>query len=305
MPDMGCRLAQPVLAIAYVLSCQPPTDAQVLLPAANPEAQNVNACTPSPVDKRPSGPEIAIAELSFEGDLHLAIADQDQIATSLKERTYSGEPDGVASEVEERVRRAWQDHGYFKVEAHGDASVLTSSPASERIAVTVQLDEGQQYRLENIRFKGNREISNVNALRSLFPIKDGDIFSREEVAKGLDNLRFAYRQMGHINFTSIPNTQFNDERQTISLGIDVDEGKKFIVSNVSILGLDDHVLEDSLLKPGKVYDQRLVDLFWQEHASSLPTDASPDSRIHLQLDERAGTVAITFDLRTCALQERP
>jgi hypothetical protein len=303
MPVMRCRLAQLVWTIACVLSCQPPTHAQV--PAANPKAQSTKACAPSPADKHPSGPEVVIADLIFEGDLHLAIADQDQIATSLKERTYSGEPDGVASEVEERVRRAWQDHGYFKVQAHGDASVLTSGPASERIAVTVHVDEGQQYRLENIRFNGNREISNVNALRSLFPMKDGDIFSREEVVNSLDNLRFAYRQMGHINFTSIPNTQFNDERQTISLGIDVDEGKKFIVSNVSILGLDDHVLEDSLLKPGKVYDQRLVDLFWQEHASSLATDASPDSRIDLRLDERAGTVAVTFDFRTCPLKEQP
>jgi outer membrane protein assembly factor BamA len=84
--------------------------------------------------------------------------------------------------------------------------------------LTVQVDEGQQYRLEDIRFNNSRAISNVDALRSLFPVKDGDIFSREEVAKGLDNLRFAYRQNGYINFTSIPNTQFNDERQIISLG---------------------------------------------------------------------------------------
>ena len=148
------------------------------------------------------------------------------------------------------------------------------------------------------------KLVNVNALRSLFPPKDGDIFSREGVAEGLDNLRFAYRQLGFINFTSIPNTQFNEERQTISLDIDIDEGKRFYVSRVSILGLDDHVLEDSLLKRGAVYDQRLVDLFLQEHASSLPTDASPDSRIHLRLNERAGTVAVTFDFRTCPLQER-
>jgi outer membrane protein assembly factor BamA len=276
-----------------------------VLPTTNPDAQSVNACTPSPVDKRPSGPEVAIAELSFEGNLHLAIADQDQIATSLKERTYSGELDGVVSEVEERVRRAWQDHGYVKVQAHGDASVLTSSPASERIAVTVQLDEDQQYRLEDIRFNNNRAISNVDALRSLFPLKDGDIFSREEIAKGLDNLRFAYRQLGFINFTSIPNTQFNDERQTISLVIDIDEGKQFHVSRVSLLGLDDHVLEDSLLKRGNVYDQRVVDLFLQEHASSLPSGASPDPRVDLRLDERAATVAITFDFRACPLQEQP
>jgi outer membrane protein insertion porin family len=210
----------------------------------------------------------------------------------------------AVSEVLERVRRAWEDRGYFKVQAHGDASVLTSSPTSERIAVTVQVDEGQQYRLEDIRFN-NRAISNVDALRSLFPLKDGDIFSREEVAKGLDNLRFAYRQLGYINFTSIPNTQFNDERQAISLGIDIDEGKQFYVSSVGILGRDDHVLKDSLLKRGNVYDQRLVDLFLQERASSLPTDASPDSRIHLRLNERAGTVAVTFDFRPCPLQEQP
>lgn len=153
--------------------------------------------------------------------------------------------------------------------------------------------------MEEVRFKGNREISDVNALRSLFPVKDGDIFSREEVAKGLDNLRFAYRQLGFINFTSVPNTEVNEDRQTISLVIDIDEGKRFYLSRVSILGLDDHVLEDSLLKRGTVYDQRLVDLFLQEHASSFPTDASPDLGIHLQLNERAATVAITYDFRAC------
>jgi len=139
-------------------------------------------------------------------------------------------------------------------------------------------------------------------LRSLFPIKDGDIFSRKEVAKGLDSLRYAYRELGYINFTSIPNTQINEERQTVSLGIDVDEGKMFYVSGVRVVGLDEHAAEDSLLKRGNVYDQRLADLFLQEHASLLPADASPDSRIHLQIDERAATVAITFDFRRCPVE---
>jgi hypothetical protein len=38
-------------------------------------------------------------------------------------------------------------------------------------------------------------------------------FQSRKIAKGLDNLRFAYRQVGHINFTSIPNTQFNEEHR--------------------------------------------------------------------------------------------
>jgi len=301
MQVMRCRLAQLVLAIAYVLSCQQPTRAQVL-PAANPEAQNVKVCAPASVQRHPSGPEVTIVELNFEGDLRMPTTDQDQIATSLKQRTYSGDHDGATSEVLERVRRAWQDRGYFKVQVRGDARMLTSNLASERIAVTVHVDEGQQYRLGEITFRNNRAITNVQALRDLFPLQDGDVFDRAAVSKGLDNLRLAYGELGYINFTSVPDTQFNEERQTISLDVDTDEGKQFYVSSVNVLGAPEHVLKDLLLKPGDIYNKRLVNLFFQEQAPAPPTDASPDSRIHLQLDERAATVAITFDFRHCPSQ---
>jgi outer membrane protein insertion porin family len=230
-------------------------------------------------------------------------ADQDQISIALKQRTYSGEPDEVTSDVLERVRRAWQDHGYSKVEVNGDAKVLTSSPASQRISVTVQVDEGQQYRLRDIRFNNNKAITSGHALRSLFPLNDGDVLDRAAISKGLENLRFAYLQLGFLNFTSIPNTQMDEDTPMISLVIDVDEGKKFYVSGVSALGLSDDVLKDSLVKRGDAYNQRLVDLFLQEHLPPSSNDASPDSRVHLRLDERAGTVAVTFDFLACPSRE--
>ena len=72
------------------------------------------------------------------------------------------------------------------------------------------------------------------------------------------------------------------------------------------MGLDEadfqNAVRDLLVKPGDVYDQRLVDLFLQEHASLLPITAPPDSPIDLQLDERAGTVAITYDFRPCRVE---
>jgi outer membrane protein assembly factor BamA len=277
---------------------------QTSVPATTLEVQGGGACLPSALsdDTPPAAHQVTIAELAVEGDLHMPIEDQKMINASLKERVYSGNLDEVTSDVLERTRQAWQDHGYFKVQVQGKARVLTRGPVSERIAVTVQIDEGKQYRLEGVRFKGNRELSNEDVLRSLIALKDRDIFSRKEIAKGLDNLRFAYRQLGLINFTSIPNTQFNEEQRTISLDIDMDEGKKFYVSSLSIVGLDDYVLEDLLLKRGHVYDQRLVDLFMQEHAPSVQADVSPDSRVRLQLDERAGTVAITFDFRRCPVE---
>jgi outer membrane protein assembly factor BamA len=289
------------LAIAYLPLCQPSSGAQSLAP--NPETQNVDLCAPSITGRQPSGPKVTIADLYFEGELGMPPADVEQIASALRQQTYSGEPDEVVDEVLERARRAWQDHGYFKVQVHGARKMLTSSPGNERVAITVLVEAGQQYRLEDIQFNNNKEVTSVKALRSLFPLKDGEIFDRSAISKGLDNLRFAYGQLGHLNFSSIPNAQVNEERQTISLIVDVDEGKKFFITSLKTVGLEDANLNDSLLKPGNIYDKRLVDLLFEKYKPSSLQAASADSRISEQIDEKAGTVAITFDFRPCPLQQ--
>lgn len=298
---MAYRVAQ-VGFLACVLICQPSICAQDSVRANNAQGQGARDCLPSSFHEHPPGPEVTVAELIFEGDLRMPVSDQDEIAASLKQRTYRGELDAVVSEVEERVRQAWQNHGYFKVQARADGHQLTSSPTSEQIEVTAHIQEGQQYRLEGISFKGNQAISNVAALRSLFSINDGDVFDRAAIGKGLDGLSFAYGQYGYINFTSVPETRFNEENQTISLGIDIDEGKQFYVSKISILGADHDLLKDSFLQPGDSYNQRLARLFIQKHAPSPLIATSPDSHIHRQLDERAATVAITYDFRDCSSQ---
>jgi len=66
--------------------------------------------------KQPSRPSITIADLAFEGVLQMAVSEQEQIAASLKQRTYAGALDEVTSEALERVKSAWQDRGYFKVQ---------------------------------------------------------------------------------------------------------------------------------------------------------------------------------------------
>lgn len=301
---MNCWRTYIGLLVGCLLTCLPSMCAQASVPAGNPQGQGSGTCPALSFSGHPPSPEVTVTQLTFEGDLRLSLSDQDGIAASLKQETYWGKPDAAASEVEERVRQAWQNHGYFKVRAHADAHVLSYGSGNDQIAVAVHIDEGRQYRLEEIRFRDNRAISNVYALRNLFPIKDGDVFDRAAIAKGLENLRLAYGEFGHVNFTVVPETQFNDERQTISLNIDMDEGKQFYVSSISLLGLDDHLKEDSPLQPGNIYNQRLARLFVQGHAPSSLADASPDSRIHLQLDERAGRLAITFDLRDCPDKEQ-
>jgi outer membrane protein insertion porin family len=176
--------------------------------------------------------------------------------------------------------------------------MLTSSPANQRIALNVRVDEGLQYRLGEIQFRNNKAISGAAALRTLFPIADGDVFSREKIAKGLENLRKAYGELGYINFTSVPDTRFVDQEKLIYLEIDMDEGKQFRVGSISFPGLDEtaqrEVLRDLPLQSGQIFNSRTWELFLQSRGPLLDSCSSRQ-----RLDERAGIVTISLDCGQC------
>ena len=207
----------------------------------------------------------------------------------------------VTNEGLERAKAGWQDRGYFKVRIEGEAKTLTSSPVSERLALSIHVDEGLRYNLGGIVFRNNKAVGNIALLRGLFPIEDGDIFSREKIATGLANLTKAYGEMGYINFTPIPQTVLADQQKAISVEVDLDEGKQFFVRSVNILGLDEptqrEILKDFPI--GQVYDWRLFDLFVARHYSILRFSPDDPSHIDRRLDERTGTVALTLDARPC------
>lgn len=288
------------LAVACVAGFHPLTQAQLAAPDEMPVAQAVLQCPPPVVPfEQVADSKIVIADLTFAGSVGMAVSDLNQIAASIQQRRYSGDVDGVVSGLEERIRRAWQEHGYFRVQVRGSSTILTSSPLESRIAVAFQVDEGHQYRLSGITFKNNRAISSQQFLRSLFAIKDGGLFNAAQVSKGLEKLRAAYGGFGYINFTPVPDTRINEESQTISLDVDLDEGKQFYVSSIDAIGLDEQssedVIKNLLLKPGDPYNQRLLDLS-TKHLST------PQSLVLAELhqDDAAGTVAITITIRDCS-----
>jgi outer membrane protein assembly factor BamA len=289
-----------LVGIACLLTPQP-TYAQRIDSNAISEAQAAGFCPPSTSgNNQSSGPDISITEVAFLGALQMSAPDQDQIAASLRQRTYTGALDGVVDEALERVRAAWQDRGYFKVQVSGNARLLTSSPVNQRIAIAIRVEEGLQYRLGQIRFRtnNNKAIGNVESLRTLFPIADGDVFSREKIAKGLENLRKAYGELGYINFTSVPDTRFVDQERLIYLDIDTDEGKQFRVGSISFPGLDEtaqrEVLRGLPLQPGQIFNSRTWELFLQSRGSLLDSCSSRQ-----RLDERAGIITISLDCGQC------
>jgi outer membrane protein insertion porin family len=270
------------------------------------------------------GPKVKVGRIKFEGNKHIPSR---ILRSSMKNLKPIGVPHSIflenlfsktydASKLEEdteRVRSEYQNRGYFKVLVQdpktqirdtghqGFHIPLLQSGPGKAVDITIPIDEGDRYRLGGITFKNTKEVTNAKALRSLFAIKDGEIFSREKVAKGLENLRKAYGELGYINFTSIPNTTFDEDKKLVFLEIDVDEGKKFFVRRIEFSGntttRDKVIRREIVLEEGNVYNSRL----WEFSLLRLnqlgyfeqlkPDDPNVTER---HLNEKEGTVDLVL-----------
>ncbi len=273
------------------------------------------------------GPKVKVGKIVFEGNKHVKSRILRGAMKNLKpigiphsiflENLFSKTYDATKlDEDTERVRAEYQNRGYFKVLVQEPKTVihdtghkgfhipLIQPGPGKAVDITMPIEEGDKYNLGGITFKNNKAVSNTKALRALFPIKDGDTFDRSKIAKGLENLGKAYGQIGYINFTSIPNTTFDEEKKLVFLDIDVDEGKQFFVRRIEFQGntttRDKVIRREIVLEEGQVYNQQLWELSIQRlnqlgfFDNLKPDDPNVTER---HLNEKDGTVDLTLKVK--------
>jgi outer membrane protein assembly factor BamA len=129
-------------------------------------------------------------------DTRLDGVDLKKCATDLKSQIYGG-TEWTDYLVETVRTRCLLDKGYLKATVQASTQQLPDNQSTHQFAITFDIDAGPRYRLRGITFKNDHAISNAKALRDLFPIKDGDTFDHNAIAKGLENLREAYSELGY------------------------------------------------------------------------------------------------------------
>jgi len=272
------------------------------------------------------GPKVKVGRIRFEGNRHVKSRELRSAMHFLKpigvphsiflENLFAKTYDATKLDDDiELVREALQNRGYFKGNVgepqtkirdtgHTGFHVpLLQHGPGKAMDITIPIDEGDQYRLAAITFKGNKSVPNAKALRGLFAIKDGDIFNREKIVKGLENLKNAYGTQGFINATSVPTPNVDEQKKTVSFEIDIDEGKQFSVRRIEFQGntttRDKVIRRELVLEEGQLYNEQL----WKVSIQRLnqlgyfdqikPDDPAVTDR---HLDEKNGTVDLTLKL---------
>jgi len=273
------------------------------------------------------GPKVKVGRIRFVGNKHI---NSRTLRAAMKNLKPIGIPRSIflealfaktydatkLNEDVERVRAEFQNRGYFKVlvddpktDIHDTGHTgfhvpLLQKGLGKSVDVTIPIDEGDRYRLGSVTFTNNKAVADQRALRGLFPIKDGEVFSREKVAKGLQNLTKAYGELGYINFTPIPDTKFDDEKKLINLIIDVDEGKQFFVRRIEFQGntttRDKVIRREIALEEGQIYNSRLWELsLLRLNQLGYFEQLKPDdpNTTDTKRDEKAGTVDLTLKVK--------
>jgi outer membrane protein insertion porin family len=228
------------------------------------------------------GPTVKVGKIAFDGNYNLSSRvlrgamvntrpvgiPHSIVLENLLARTFDA---SKLDEDTERVRRAYEDHGYFKAETadpqthvrdEGGLNWFTLRPsAGKRIDILMPVEEGARYRLGGITFTGiDPRQWNVKGLRAQFAQKDGEWFNATLFSKGVSDLRKAFGGSGYISMVSEPKPRIDEAKKLVYFDINIDQGKQYFVSRIEFTGntitRDKVIRRELLLEEGQVYSSQ-------------------------------------------------
>jgi outer membrane protein assembly factor BamA len=239
---------------------------------------------------------VTVRNIVFENAALLSAQERRELTKRIRQDDDS--PGDIANMAEERVREACQDNGYFKVRVSAVAQPVAGSAANRRYDIVIKvIDSGQRYWLREIHFIGLKTFSEAELLE-LMPIRPGEIFSRAKVVKGLEAVWQHFESAGYVNFTSIPNTEFDEADAGVRLHIDVDEGNLFRWGKLHITGLDTGKTQELMDRwedmRGTPYSPKALRDFCARFFRPVPLDTDPVKYTKREVNEKTGTVDISI-----------
>jgi outer membrane protein insertion porin family len=106
----------------------------------------------------------------------------------------------------DKVVSYYRDRGYIEARVgQPELKILEDSKDAKTRWVTLRIPvtEGRQFRVGKLEFEGNK-IVDAKALRPLFKLREGEIYSEKLIRKGFEKAKEVYGTGGYMEFTGYP-----------------------------------------------------------------------------------------------------
>ncbi len=213
--------------------------------------------------------------------------------------------DETLQEDIDKLLAFYKQKGYLDVDI-SDASVTLDYPSSNTIGVTIDINEGRQYRVGNVTFEGNTLYSEVELMRSL-KLKPGDVFSPALLDEDRDKMREVFGQLGYLDTGIRAERRPNLITGDIDIHYNIRESEEILVESINIEGNTKTksvvILREISLSPGDVFDRvrmkssesRLINTQYFENVFVSPEKTNIPGRRNMKISLKEGrTGNITF-----------
>jgi outer membrane protein insertion porin family len=186
------------------------------------------------------GPRLKIKRIEFIGNNEFSARSLRGVMETkrrwfLSWLTGSGRFDEVVFQEDlEKLRAFYLEEGYLDVSIP-ESGVTLSYPTPNQILITIQIDEGRQYKVGEVAFEGNEIFDNA-ALYSILRLLPGDTFSPEKLDEDVQALEDVYGSFGYLDAMARPDRRANVETGNIDLVYRIREGERFDVESIVIEG---------------------------------------------------------------------
>jgi len=133
----------------------------------------------------------------------------------------------------ETLRSQYLDEGYLKFDV--PSTQVSISTNKEDIFITINIDEGEQYTIDDIKLAGNL-IFPEEEMRSLIDLSTGDTFSRAKIVNSTQAITRRLGDEGYAFPNINPVPEVDEETKKVDLTFFVDPGKRVYVRRINFTG---------------------------------------------------------------------
>jgi outer membrane protein insertion porin family len=283
------------------------------------------------VFKIDEGPKVKVGKIQFTGN-H-AFSNRKLIRAMRHDRPYqiplyiteinvmskTYDHDKLIEDIEVGIRGLYQDNGYFRVLV-GDPilenidtqnwrlgiPLVAGKSEGKAVNITIPIEEGEQYRMGTLKIVSSdpdKALSlKVDALKTVFPLHQGEIFSATKIRKAMESYTKIYGNYGFIDFVPQPDTEIDEAAKRIDITMKFDEGKQYTVRRIDFSGntttRDKVIRRELLIDEGQLFDKHA----WEMSVLRLNQldyfdKLDPDKSTEIKRNTREGTVDLLLKLR--------
>ena len=282
------------------------------------------------VFKVEEGPKVKVGHIKFTGN-H-AFSDRKLIRAMRHDRPYSiplyitdiavltktYDREKLNEDLEVGVRGLYQDNGYFKVVV-GDPVLenidtkgyrlgvpLTGRTHGKAVNITIPIEEGERYKMGTLKIVSadpDKALSlKVEALKSIFPLKENDVFSAAKIRKAIEDYGKAYGQYGFIDFTAEPALDIDDTTKIINVTMRFTEEKQYYVRRIDFSGntttRDKVIRRELLLDEGQLFNKRAWEIsILRLNQLNYFERIEEDKAVQIKRNTKEGTVDLNLKLK--------